>query len=396
MGSGKVRIMLLGLPLLQALTVSQFRAVLAHEFGHYYGGDTRLGPWVYKTRAAMVRTIRGLGQPNAVLRVVTAFAAARLAYYLVVKILLAYWNLFLRITQFNSRRQEYRADELACYAIGSQALIEGLRSIRGAAAALPAYWSEVSQVLGAGYRPPIAEGFARFIAAPPIVQAVSTEIEKALKEGRTKPYDSHPPLRDRIARARLLPAGEAPENDPSAISLLGDVTRLETQMLQHLNPKQKIAELKPVPWEATGMDVWVPAWKRTAGECAALLKGFTVGSLPEAAKDLKRMGSRIRDPKGMLLTPEQRAQRAANLLGMGFALALLETGWELHAEPAQFRLQRGADQLNPFEAVQQLAEGTLTGEAWLERSRVLGIEGLSLELAKPLVAPEGVQTSNQG
>jgi len=26
------------------------RAVLAHEFGHYYGGD-QAGPWVYKTQS---------------------------------------------------------------------------------------------------------------------------------------------------------------------------------------------------------------------------------------------------------------------------------------------------------------------------------------------------------
>ena len=48
MGFGSRRIMGLGLPLLQTVTVSQLEAVLAHEFGHYYGGDTRLGPWVYR------------------------------------------------------------------------------------------------------------------------------------------------------------------------------------------------------------------------------------------------------------------------------------------------------------------------------------------------------------
>src|SRR6266566_7859504 len=43
---GRRRVMVLGLPLMQVMTVSQMRAVLAHEFGHYYGGDTRLGPWI--------------------------------------------------------------------------------------------------------------------------------------------------------------------------------------------------------------------------------------------------------------------------------------------------------------------------------------------------------------
>ena len=53
MGFGSRRVMGLGLPLLSILSVSQFRAVLAHEFAHYYGGDTSLGPWVYKTQTAI-------------------------------------------------------------------------------------------------------------------------------------------------------------------------------------------------------------------------------------------------------------------------------------------------------------------------------------------------------
>jgi len=46
-GFGRRRILALGLPILQMLTIAQFRAILAHEFAHYYAGDTWLGPWVY-------------------------------------------------------------------------------------------------------------------------------------------------------------------------------------------------------------------------------------------------------------------------------------------------------------------------------------------------------------
>ena len=60
MGFGSRRVMGLGLPLLEVLSVSQLRAVLAHEFGHFHGGDTKLGPWIYKTRAAIGRTLEGL------------------------------------------------------------------------------------------------------------------------------------------------------------------------------------------------------------------------------------------------------------------------------------------------------------------------------------------------
>ena len=60
MGLGSRRVMGLGMPLLRTLTVSELRAVVAHEMGHFYGGDTKLGPWIYKTRAAMGRTVQNL------------------------------------------------------------------------------------------------------------------------------------------------------------------------------------------------------------------------------------------------------------------------------------------------------------------------------------------------
>ena len=65
---GGRRVMGVGLPLLTLLTVSEFRAVVAHEFGHYYGGDTLLGPLVYKTRAAIGRTIDALSEHSSALQ----------------------------------------------------------------------------------------------------------------------------------------------------------------------------------------------------------------------------------------------------------------------------------------------------------------------------------------
>jgi Zn-dependent protease with chaperone function len=49
LGLGSRRVLGLGLPLLQILSVSELRAVLAHEFGHYHAGDTRLGPLIHST-----------------------------------------------------------------------------------------------------------------------------------------------------------------------------------------------------------------------------------------------------------------------------------------------------------------------------------------------------------
>jgi len=377
-GPGR-RIMGLGLPLLQILSVSRFRAVLAHEFAHYYGGDTRLGPWVYKTRVTMVRTLQGLGSPTAALRFLTRLGVVRLVHLVVTRVLIAYWNLFLRITQRISRRQEFRADELACAVSGSRALVEGLKDIHRAAAVTDAYWGQLGSVLGAGYRPPVAEGFARFMAAGNVREAVETHLAKELAHPQKRPYDSHPPLRERLEAAARLPAGNEPQDDHPAISLLEDVASLEARLLEKLNPKQNVGSLKLAQWEELGETIYVPGWRKFVGEYAALLAGVRAGSLPEKIKGLAEMGSRIRDPKGMLLKPQQRVQRARELLAASLSLSLMASGWELHAQPGDFYFQRGDEKFQPFRAVHELANGKITGEVWMARAKALGIEELSLE-----------------
>jgi Zn-dependent protease with chaperone function len=42
--------LLLGLPLMQALSLEQFKAVLAHELGHLSGNHSRFAAWIYRIR----------------------------------------------------------------------------------------------------------------------------------------------------------------------------------------------------------------------------------------------------------------------------------------------------------------------------------------------------------
>src|SRR5262249_15114730 len=52
--------LLIGLPLMKALTREQLAAVLAHEFGHLAGGHGRLGNWVYRLRFGWARLAHAL------------------------------------------------------------------------------------------------------------------------------------------------------------------------------------------------------------------------------------------------------------------------------------------------------------------------------------------------
>lgn len=57
LGMGATRVLAVGVPLLAVLDRAELESVLAHEFGHFHGGDTRLLPLVYRTRGVMERTL---------------------------------------------------------------------------------------------------------------------------------------------------------------------------------------------------------------------------------------------------------------------------------------------------------------------------------------------------
>jgi len=379
MGLGGRRVMGLGLPLLAALTVSQFRAILAHEFAHYYGGDTSLGPWLRRAQVAMLRTFQNIGSVGNAMRV----AVIQVLYMVVFGILKWYWLLFLRAINFVSRRQEYRADELACMVAGPQAMVSGLRNMHGASLAWPAYWTtELAPMLNMGCLPSITQGFSQFLAAPTVAEQVTKGIETELREGKIEPYDSHPPLRDRIAAAQTLSIQSQTDDLQPAWNLLEDVGSAELDFLEAANPDLAKNSLKRVSWDEQGSRVLIPSWTGFVSEYAPLLQGITAANLPESLGKVPQIAPQIRDPEGMLLTPEQRIKRARALLGTAFGLALVGDGWTLHASPGEFHLDRNGHQIDPFQVMLQLSDGVISKEACSARCKELGIEGLRLSSAE--------------
>src|SRR5688572_13113486 len=159
LGFRKHRVLMVGAPLFPLLTIDQFRAMLAHEFGHFYWGDTRLGPWLHRADDAIHITIDTLDQAQ-----YTAWVNVLLFGY-------AEW--FFEITHDLMRQQEFLADQLAAKVAGSKARIEGLQLEYIGDDAFDAYWTgTILPILDFGFRPPILEGFRRFLA----VQAISRSV----------------------------------------------------------------------------------------------------------------------------------------------------------------------------------------------------------------------------
>jgi hypothetical protein len=294
-----------------------------------------------------------------------------------------YWQLFMRMTQAISRRQEFRSDELACHIAGSQPLIEGLESINRCQSALSTYWnSVVLPVAAGGFQPQIADGFMRFMNAPHVAKATSEHLAKVIAVTKPSPMDTHPPLPQRIERARLYNlsapalAGETTQSALPAISLLDDLAPLETSLLRKFVPSLATAQLKPLAWESAGIEVYVPRWRKQVDNHAKFLSAKAVKDLAGLVKEpreISAISNAIADPPGRSLNPAQRHAGALDVLYCAMATCLLDHGWTLHTEPGVVLLECEGDKFDPGASMAAIRAGKLSALEWESECAKRGI-----------------------
>lgn len=371
MGFGSRRVMGLGLPLLEALSVRQLRAVLAHEFGHYHGGDTRVGPWIYLTRAAIGRSIAQLERQGSAL----------------VKPFQWYGRAFLRVTHAVSRRQEYTADALAARTVGAGAQREALRVLYGTSDAFDRYWrDELVPALQRGLRPPLASGYRHYLAAPPVAPAVEDALKQAMEGGSSDPYDTHPSLAERLAALEGMPEGAAEGDDPRAITLLEGLSEVEAGLIGFLAGPE--AAFEAVRWEDVGERLWRPFWRERVGHHAAAIAGLTPADLPGQAADLAPLALRLGFAGSAEEVTADHGQGAAWVVAAALCTALADRGWSISALPGEdVVLQRGGDRIQPFTLMRDLDTGTVSRGDWLLLCERAGIA--TLDLGAAVAPPEG-------
>jgi Zn-dependent protease with chaperone function len=360
---GRRRMLILGLPLLHILTERQLRAVVAHELGHYTGGDTRLGPWLQRTYDMIGRTLHGLATRR------------RRGQEVVRKPFEWYAHRFLRITAAIKRRQEFAADACAALHAGRDVHVAALRRVHAYAPAFDGYWrAEVAPVLEAGRRPPVSDGFGRFIAHDSIRRAAEEHLQQELAAPESDPYDTHPSLPERIAAVADLPAGE-PDTSPCAIGLLEDAAGLERRALALLFGEEA-ANLETVDWDEVPRAVWLEHARALPLQFSQLLDGVTAGTLADAVGRLPETAARLTEAGQ---PAEDAAEIVAATLADGLLVALAEDGWEVVAavgDPVAAR--RGDEVVMPRQLVAQLRAGELDAASWRERAQGLGIAELPL------------------
>ena len=179
------RELVLGLPLLSTFSVGELRSVLAHELGHYVGGDTAAS-------AKSLRRLDFLDQVRARVGVLWRWFFTAYAY------------LYARAAAPASRAAELRADELSVQAAGAEAAHSAMRAtVRTALAWDLLNEHYVSLFDLAGRRAPLGMALREIIAANPTIEEATDEI---IAEEQPHPLDTHPPLRERIARFAAMGA----------------------------------------------------------------------------------------------------------------------------------------------------------------------------------------------
>lgn len=366
MGFGSKRVMFIGLPLLSGLTVSQFRSVLAHEFGHYHGGDTALGPWLYSTRAAIGRALEDLSERD-----------------FVRKPFEVYGSLFLRTTHSIGRRQEYAADRLAARHFGAGTHSGALRRIAELGVAHRSFMeTEALPLMQAGARTPFTAGFQHFLEQEPVRQGIDRFIEETFRTDVQDAYDTHPPTQARIDALQGMTTDSQIEEDESpAVDLLNDVPGLEFKLLEYRFGYQG-TRLQPVTWKDVGQTVVLKQLESQVTRISPALESIKVSDTPSVVKNPTEFVELLRQktPEKVFASPEKARGRALELLSLALTVTLCHNGWTLEAMPGSplTLVDSQGRRLLPESAVASLADPNPDLDTWSRMVETAGIGQLEL------------------
>lgn len=184
--------LILGLPLLHALDRRELAAVIAHEFGHFHGGDGRFNGWIYRLRSSWQRLLEGMAA--------TGSMAGGQLLWLFFRWYAPYFDAY---SQVLARRQEYAADAVGAQVAGAEAMTGALVRISIASDWLSdQFWPDVHQSARVQAYPPIAvhEQLAQGLSGE---RGREVRIPARLLARQPEPEDTHPTLVKRAAALQV-------------------------------------------------------------------------------------------------------------------------------------------------------------------------------------------------
>ena len=200
----------IGLPLLNALSVRQFQAVLAHEYGHLSGSHGKTGAWIYRSRSIWERLRAEIQINNSV------------PYFPLGWFLERYVPYFDRASFPLARANEYEADKVAAEVTDKDAIGQALVRIHLASIYLDQkFWPEINERAIYHSQPDInpLQKISQSFAELPSWKDNNKWLQFCVRE-ETNYVDTHPALSDRLSALGVAP--QLPEgNTEPAVTLLG-------------------------------------------------------------------------------------------------------------------------------------------------------------------------------
>ena len=357
---GGTRRMVLGVPLLQGLTVAQLRSVLAHELGHYSHDDTRLSAVVHRGRQVIGATLGQLSGslPGWLLR--------------------QYGKLYLLVSAATSRRQELAADALSVAAVGRATAQSALREVEVVDAAWDFYLRcYVSIGWDVGLAPTSEAffgGFSQLLTARGDELGAVRGAPLSAEAGR---WDSHPPTAERVvAMDRLADVPHTPDGRPAYV-LVPQIGVLAARLADEV---LAVEDRRRLPWDELVPPAIAAEQQRRADgvhRTAARLAGVpraTLGTVLDLVAQGRSDDLALElglDPEPHAVAPgEAVAPPLADALHPVLASALVNGGaarWRLEwAGPATLRGREGDEiDLAPWAALAAQRGGVDQVRAWL-------------------------------
>jgi len=220
------RCLILGLGVLDGMTVGQLKAVLAHEYGHFSNRDTAGGGFSLSVRRSLYTMAMHLARAGTASWYNPAWLFLR-----------GFHAVFMRISQGASRLQEVLADRWAAVTCGSEAFVSGLRHVIETSVRFDIHaTAAVNEALESGRA--LTNVYRFETTSPKSVVAKSATASRTADAIDAEPseYDSHPTPRQRIewVTSLAIVVPPTPGDADDAWSLVPDRDDLERRMTEVL------------------------------------------------------------------------------------------------------------------------------------------------------------------
>jgi len=190
------RVLILGVASFNDFSTNAFRAVLAHEYGHFSNRDTAGGDIAFRVNTDLIHTAESIVSSGANTYHNLAFHFLRLYHFI-----------FRRITHGSSRLQEVLADRVAIHKYGAAAFREGLEHVIRQEIAFNAVAGHEVNVAISQHRP-----INNLYSLPAPDDQILSDIERETQELLNAPTtedDTHPSPIDRFRHAEKITAQTA-------------------------------------------------------------------------------------------------------------------------------------------------------------------------------------------